>query len=443
MLCSALTAASLISIAVPGNAHAEGLKAVVQKTIDSNPEISALKANRLAIDQELVAAKGRRLPKIDISGGYGYLGRDQTSGQGLSSFDGETYRYQLGGTLSMPVFDGFERRHEIERQKNRVGSAKLRVLDTVSSLSLQAVRAYIEVQRTSSVADISRANVRRHRSILDRVSSRVDGGRAADAEARQARARLQAALASRHQSEAAYRDAVALYVTVVGEYPANLTYINAPFSRLPKTVDAAIEIARSNAPALGALEHDLNAAKEEVGVAKAEFYPKVDLEMSANRRRDENDLFGEQDDFSTMLVVKKNLFNGGQDRARIAEARHRADQVYYTLRNAGRLLDKEIRLSWSAITSSRLRTIDLEQQLEENNSLVDAYIQQFDLGQRSLMDILDVQNEIFVTEATLVNERMIGTFNVYRVFSAMGQLHDVLGLALPDEAVMDADPSRF
>ena len=423
--------------------RAETLQSIVQKTIDSNPEISALKANRRAIDEELVAAKGRRLPKIDINGGYGYMGRYQTSGEGLSAFDGETYRYQLGGTLAMPVFDGFERRHEINRQKNRVGSARLRVMDTVSSLGLQAIRAYIEVQRTGDVLEISRQNMNTHRSILNRVSKRVAGGRAAEAEERQARARLEAARASKHQSEAAQRDAIALFVAVVGEHPANLRDISAPYSRLPKTVNEAIDISRAKAPALNALEHDLNAANHEIGVAQAEFYPKVDVEVSANSRRDDNPLFGEQDDFSAMLVVKKNLFNGGQDRARIAEARHRADQVYYTLRNAGRLLEKEIRLSWSALTSSQLRAHAIGNQLTENQSLVDAYIKQFDLGQRSLMDILDVQNEIFVNQTTLINEQMIAAFNVYRVFAAMGQLPFIMGVELPDEATMEASNSRF
>jgi adhesin transport system outer membrane protein len=425
-----------------GKVSAETLQSVVARTVLSNPEVAALRANRLATDEELEAAKGLGKPKVDIKTATGYVTRDE-EGEGATGYEADTWRTEVSGVISVPLFDGWKTHYEVERQVNRVDSARNRVADTANSIALQTVQAYLEVQRASSVAAIAERNVAAHRAILSRVGQRASAGKSAEAEVVQARARLKAAEAALVEAHASLIDARSLFISVVGEAPGDLAPVAPPSHMLPNSVEAAVERARAEAPSLAAVRHDILAAEAEAGTAWSEFYPKLDLEVSGHRKDDSDHNFGDDDEFSALLVVRKNLYNGGIDSARTRETRHRVEQTQAIAANAGRLIEKEVRLAWLAIKSSSMRAVHLAQQIEQNRLLINAYTGQFDLGERSLMDILDVQNEIFTTETSLVTERFVGVYNSYRLIAAMGSLLPALDVPMPEEAVVAADSWRL
>jgi len=132
--------------------------------------------------------------------------------------------------------------------------------------------------------------------------------------------------------------------------------------------------------------------------------------------------------------VRWNLFNGGIDKARIGEAKARAMEAAEISANTQRIIEREVRTSWNAILAAEQRVPALSRQLELNRSTRNVYNQQFDAGQRRLLDLLDIQNETFVTEASLRTEELIGRYNTFRVLAAMGRLVEALGLDLPGEA---------
>lgn len=433
---------SVLLLAASPIAGAEGLRSVVGKTLGSNPELSALASNRLAIDEELEAAKGISGPTVDVKAAAGYAWTSQLKDNGIDpGFEDETGRVELSGVIQLPVFDGWKTYYEVERNAYRVESARFRVSDTANSLALQAIQTYLEIQRANAVVAISEKNVRAHRSYLSRVQTRVAGGSAAEAEMIQARTRLAAADAALIEAQARLQDAFAAYLAVVGEPPGKLEPVGAP-RYLPASVQTAVEDAVSFAPSLNALSNDVAAAQSAIGTAEAEFYPKVNVEIAGDHTVDSDVDFSDESNFTALLVVKKNLYNGGVDTARVREARHRAEQARQTAMNAQRQIEKEVRLSWMAMRSAKERQVVLRRQLDHNRALVVAYGKQFDLGQRSLMDILDVQNEIFTTETTLASESFSGTFNSYRVLAATGKLLEALDLGLPDEATRVADQER-
>lgn len=421
-------------VIAPISVHAETLRSAVQKPLERNPEVGALRANRLAIDQELEAAKSLGRPRLDITASTGYVATHRMTTGGDNDLHADTRRSQIGGVLSVPVFDGHKTRSEVDRQANRVDSARFRVRDTASSLALQAVRAYLEVLRTRQIVHIARKNVAAHNRTLQRIFRRVKAGRSADAELSQIRARIEAARASVVEARARHADAVTFYISVVGEAPNGLRPYKTPTNRLPKTVNTAISVALAESPALAALTHDLKAAEAAIRSARSEFYPKVNVEVSANRRQDSDRAYDDQDDVSAMLVLRKNIYNGGRDTARVRETFHRANQVRFAVENARLSITKEIRLSWTAIKSASLRYRVIGRQISQNRKTLRSYEKQFDIGQRSLLDILDVQNEYFVNETTHVTEKFIASFNVFRILAAMGTLTEVMNAQLPEEA---------
>lgn len=429
---------ALASCLGPSFAAADSLRDVVERTVQTNPEVAALRANRLATDEELEAAKGLGRPRLDVRGAAGYVAHDEAS-LGGAGYEADTYRREVSGIASMPLFDGWKTYYEVDRQGNRVNSARHRVADTANSIALQAVQAYLEVQRAQAVLEIAEENVGAHREILGRVQARANAGKSARSEAVQAEARLNAAEAARVEAQARFIDAQSLYISVVGDAPAGLAPVSIPGHMLPASAEEAVERAVADAPSLIALHHDVLSAEAEVGTAESEFYPKLDVEVAGRVKDDTDHNYTDEQEVSVQLVLKKNLYNGGIDSARVRETKHRIDQSRSIEANARRLIEKEVRLSWLAMQSAKQRATLLAEQVENNQALVAAYTGQFELGERSLMDILDVQNEIFTARSDLVTERYARVYNAYRLLAAMGSLLQALEVAMPEEALTEPD----
>lgn len=414
-------------------AMADGLADVVQQALDSNPELGAIRYNRQAIDHELRAARGLRLPSADVKVDAGRHRDAQETALGIKSPGDWHDHTNVYGVVSQRLFDGFESVHEIARQKNRVESARWRVADTANSIALRAVQAYFEVQRARGVVKAARSNLERLESIEKRVQARVSAGQANSAERTEAGARAASARAVLAESEARELDADALYRAVVGSPPGVLAGAGEPKS-LPRTVVDAVNKAVDAAPSIIATQHDATAASAAVGTAYSRFYPKLNVEVSAEHGRGIEEGSDRQSDARAMLVVRWNLLNGGIDRARVYEAAARASEAVEINANARRIVERETRVSWNAMTSARARVPALRRQAELNRETRTTYLAQFDTGQRRLLDLLDVQNEVFVAEAALITEEFVGYYNAYRVLAAMGRLVEGLGLVAPGEA---------
>lgn len=429
----------LAAVAIP-QAAADNLFGVVQEALESHPELGAIRFNRRAIDNELNAARGLRLPTIDLKADAGRRHSETRTGFGIEATQDWHTSRGAGAVLSQRLFDGFEARHEIARQRNRVESARWRVNDTANSIALRAVQAYLECIRAGAVLDAARANLSAHEGLLSRVRRRAEGGVANAAESTEAAARTANAKAIAAEAEARLHDAMALFKSVVGRLPVKLD--QAPAARgLPGTVDAAVGEAVVAAPSIVATNFDAIAAEAAVGSAYSRFSPKLNLELGTSRYWSVSEIGDKDFDASAMLVVRWNLFNGGIDKARVWEAKARAAEASEISANTARNVERETRVSWDAHKAAVIRVPALREQLRLQRSRRSAYLEQFDTGQRRLLDILDVQNEIFVVDSSLRTEELIGIYSGYRLLAAMGRLVPALGLELPSEAAVPPAPT--
>lgn len=413
---------------------------VVQETLQSNPEIGAIRYNRRAIDNELNAARGLNLPSFDVQANVGRNRNHNRTGSGFVDTNRWHDQQGVGTVLSQRLFDGFESRHEIARQENRVESARWRVNDTANSIALRAVQAYLECIRAEAVLNAARSNLNAHRSLLDRVRRRADGGVANAAEDAEAAARTANAKAILAQAEETARNADALFKSVIGRMPGRL----APAPRahnMPRTEEAAVAAAVQAAPSVHATQFDALAAEAAVGSAYSRFSPKVNFEVTTNHDWGLVENHDRNYDAAAMVVVRWNLFNGGIDKARIWESRARAAEARHISANTALTVERETRVSWASLRASSIRVPELRNQLSLQRKRQRAYLQQFDTGQRRLLDLLDAQNEIFVVESSLRTEELIGIYSGYRLHASMGQLLPALGLELPPEAVVPPAPT--
>jgi len=402
-----------------GGVHAESLKAAIRHALRTHPEISALRHNRRAIRQELKAAKGLWMPKVDVVAKAG----------GYTSKDTTQERFEVSTVLTQPLFDGGRGSHEQKRQRARVASARARIDDTATAIALRVIQAYSETLRANATLAAARRNLRALRGIAWMVRRRANAGSGDAAETAQASARVAAARAALAEARQKVRDARALYLTTVGHAPRKLSSVAVPARRMPRTLREAIRIAMSHAPKLTALKHDTEAARAAIGTAESALMPKFDLEVSGNYANRLKHTSAEVLNGKALVVMKWNLYNGGINAARVSEAKARASEARSQAFASALRVERELRFAWDAMTAARARVRDLRGQLAANRRSLAVQKRQFTLGKRTLLDILDTQNEIFMSEMALDNAIFSGRYNAWKVMAITGRLLPALRLA--------------
>lgn len=406
------------------------LRDAVATGVTTHPEYGTIINNRRATDEELRQAQGGYLPSVDAesSGGWEWT-RDDADGAPHDTSN--LWRYQAGITLTQMLFDGFETKYEVARQKARVASAAHRVWETSEFLGLDIVEAYLNVLRQRELLTIARANVDRHAEIERQMVDSSSAGRTTQADVEQARARLASARANEASVRESLRTSEAMYMTKVGEAPRTLERPSSPLANLAETVDDEIKQALVGSPTLASRESDIETAAAEAQQTKSTFYPQLDFQTGASRANDTGGDEGNVDSARALVIMNWNLYRGGADTARVREGVYRQAQAKETRAQAGRAVEEDVRKTWAQMVSANERAREFVAMADSNEKVVGAYFDQFNLDRRTLLDVLDSQNEYFVSRSNAINAQYVELFAGYRLLAIKGKLLPVLGVAYP------------
>jgi outer membrane protein, adhesin transport system len=136
-------------------------------------------------------------------------------------------------------------------------------------------------------------------------------------------------------------------------------------------------------------------------------------------------------------VMRWKIFDGFANTANVREQKQRADEVHARLFQRTRQAEEDVRSAWSRLTNQSRLVTELEAQARVSDDLLLSYREQFNVGRRSLLDVLDAQNTRFNVQASAETARMAKVYAQYRVLAAANRLVEALGVQMPAEAVMN------
>jgi adhesin transport system outer membrane protein len=418
-------------------AAAQTLPEAVRLALRRNPEVLAAAANARAGVALFDQAGAGRLPTIDVRGA---AGREESENVGLelSGRDSRTLLRREGSlTLRQNVFDASQVRSEMERQSFRLDSSRYRLIETGETVALRAAEAYIEALRDRDLVRLAEENVARHEDLLQKTQFRFKSGVGQRADVEQASARVALARSSLESARGTAEDSAARFNRVVGRPPSGLGPAPSVAKYLPPSSNVAQADGVENAYGVHAARAELLAARAGVRTVRADLMPRVDVELSANRNRDIDGVKGPNNDTQAMLVMRYNLFRGGADDARIREAMERETVALETLNNAVQSTEESVARTWSALVASRNRLAPLEAHARATAQVLEAYRAQFELGKRSLLDLVNAENELFQARSALRTGQATAQSAEYRVLAAVGSLVKAFGLT---EEIIRLDP---
>lgn len=189
---------------------------------------------------------------------------------------------------------------------------------------------------------------------------------------------------------------------------------------------------------------DINAAENERSSAQSSYYPRVTLELDGNWNNNldgedgiagtgafRTDVGGYNNDLVAMVRVRYNLFAGGKDLAREKEAAYKIGEAKEIRQRAYREVVEGVNLAWNAYEMLTPQKDYIREHVKAAKDTQVAYTQQFNLGQRTLLDLLDTENELFEARKDYLQAEFDEIVAKYRVLNATGRLLDSLKVTRP------------
>lgn len=436
-------ACAVLLTALPALAAAqvpEQLREAARQAVVSNPEVQARWNALQASDAERDVARGGYFPTVDLNAGAGRE-RLRRPDQPAESYN----RRGASLTLNQMVYDGFFTRHEVQR----LGYARLvryyELLDASEGAALEAVRAYADVSRYREQVELAKQNYVEHKRVFDQIDERVGAGVGRRVDLEQASGRLALAESNLLTEVSNLHDVSARYLRIVGTPVADsLDAIPETLGSepLPESTTEVLRAALNSNPALNAAVENVRAGQSALETRRAANHPRVDLRARQAINRNLDGVSGNTREGVVEVVLNYNLFRGGSDQARIRQA---ADELNLA-KDLREKSCRDLRQTLSIAHNDTRRLTEQLTYLDQHQLSIEkareAYRRQFDIGQRTLLDLLDTENEYFQARRAYVNARYDRVIAQARSLNGLGRLMSALDVAreeMPTAADLDQD----
>jgi adhesin transport system outer membrane protein len=430
-LKATVAAAALCVLGSASPASADTLEEAITKALDFNPRIKAASSNKDAIGYELRQSRSYYLPQADLRAGAGIARYDDLSSRNNfgGSVDGDPEELSL--ILQQRIFDGYEADSLVARDKARVTGAARRVYESSEFLGLDVTEAYLDMLRAQKVLDLSVENAQIHENILSSLQERGRGGVGSFADIAQTEARLLRAESAVEDAQNQLLDAQAAYIALVGDAPASVNDVTCPTAALPADEQETLAQLVATNPTVRALDADVDANEARVDLSESTYYPKVNLEANASHFDEQDGALTYEDDVRLMVMMRWNLYSGGRDMAAEREASSRLGQSKFERSVALLQAEEETRRAWNSLRSAERRSTLLADAVVSSVETRDAYREQFLVGDRTLLDVLDAENEVYVVSTELVDAETVRCFQQFAIIALTGSLLQTVGVEVP------------
>lgn len=445
-LISFAAAALLCGTALPALAQSGGEPVSMQNAIavamESNPEIIQAQMNTEAIQFERRQAQGLYAPRVDVEASAGARRLENRTRRSLGTSDNWLYPVEAQARAEWVAVDFGRRRGELLRQASRVDGASLRVVERSEFVALQVARQYLDVLLQQRVAAASQDNTAFHRVLVGDLTQGVQQGSISIADQQQAEERLQAALVRNAEAEESLQNAKITLRALTGLdvdqvlLPPQLT------SALPGSVGEAVGLARTNNPRVREAVADVDAATAMIASARGDLYPELGVDVTGRIGEDIDGFNGNANDVQGRVFMRWNIFDGGINRAKVQEMVRRASQARYRLHQMQRDAEEDVRMAWNAKDNRATIVSALERQSQVTDDLLLSYRSQFNVGRRSLLDVLDAQNTRYNAQVRLETARFSQLFAEYQALAAVNGFLQALEIS-PGAGAGMAERERF
>ncbi len=428
-------AATAIYLLLVSVCHAEKLEDVVRQVACNNPEILMRSAIKYANTNQLRDSVGGYLPSIDFAAAYG---RDHNKNfftrlENPTNGNLTLTRSEAGFSIKQMLFDGFGVRSSVEADSARVKASSLEVLAKLDDVIVEVTAAYIDTIMLRSIYMHAKENVANHQKMLDILTSdQAPDLKKGDIDL--ARSRLSQAQSWMLNIQRDIRDSQAEYIKVVGAKPGVMFRPDAPDKLLPTSEESAVAVAVNNNPLVAIANTEIQQARAEKRGARANYFPKLDLELYGMTGQNVDGYNQHINSLGAMLLLKYNIFRGGKDVAQEKKAGWMVEEKKYSLSENIRLIERNMRKTWSAYVNYKGQLSYLKERVETLQKTRDSYYGEFMDSKRDIFEVMDAEGELYNAKANYVAAQYKELLSRFIILKEMGKIREYFRVTAPVSA---------
>ena len=415
---TALLAAMGLALSTP--AHAETLRQALASAYKNNPRLDAERARLRATDEEVPRAISGYRPTVTGSADIAYQRQDTKPN---SQNDGETHPHGYAVNATQPIFSGFRTLNQVREAEATVRAGRETLRVTEQSVLLEAVTAYMDVVRDQAIVRLRENNVTVLSRELKATDDRFKVGEVTRTDVAQATARRAGAVSAFDLAKANLKTSRATYERVVGLAPSNLVEPAAPEKQLPKSASDASAIATKENPAVVAALYREQASRHTVDRIWGELLPEVRVDASYTKRYDPSRTTDESETTSVVGRLSVPIYQGGEVHARVRQAKHTHVSRLQEIEQARTETVATAVAAYSRLEASRAQLTSDLAQVAANQTALTGVREEEKVGQRTLLDVLNAEQELLNSQVQLATTKRDVIVNSYNLLSSVGRLN--------------------
>jgi adhesin transport system outer membrane protein len=397
---AAAVSLALITGAAAGQ-EITGYGEAITTALATNPAVTTAYYEFEATRESEAVARGELLPSVDLAGDYSWQDR-QTPIVDFGDYEADSLRF----SITQLLFDGFQARDQMRARRYEKLARYYDFYTASQQTALAATEAYLDTLLFQELVRYAEDNYVTHRQVYNKIAERAAGGVSQRVDLEQATARLALAESNLLTEVTNLHDTRVEFQRIVGLLPGeDLPLPQMPEQAIPATREDALRVAYQNSPDVNRAIEEMRAAREEHNATRGPMLPRFDLRYRNEQESNTDGILGDYDLEAVEVVMSYNLYRGGADAARRREFSNRYYAAIESRKDVCLSVRRETMIAYNDIDVLRRQVAYLEQQLEAQDRTRRAYNDQFDIGQRSLLDLLDSQNEYFDTQRALISAR--------------------------------------
>lgn len=397
---------------------AQTLDEALIQTYQSNPTLSAARAQLRATNERVPQALSGWRPLVEAQGSGGKAQDDDirpdTDSEGRSPASADL-------TVTQPLYRGGRTVAGTERAENEVLAQRARLATTEQDVLLSAVTAYADVWRDQSVLELNISNEQVLGRQLEATQDRFDVGELTRTDVAQSESRLTSATADRIGAQGNLSTSRATYENVTGSYPGRLVQPPLP-GGLPESLTSIIAMAEAANPDVLATTYNELAAQRSVREVEGELLPSVELQGSVGYQHERTSRTSEGSTAEILAVVRVPLYQQGAVSSRVREAKQVASQRRLQVREAIRRAREDAISAWERLQTAQAQIAAFQQSVRANEIALEGVRQENAVGARTVLDVLDAEQELLDAQVSLVGAQRDEIVATFEVLSAVGRM---------------------
>lgn len=415
ILLSVISATTMLA----GPASSETLVDALTLAYANNPRLLAQRAQLRSVDEQVPQALSGYRPTSDITL---EAGKSNTRSEGgISPTKANRSPRSASISVNQPIFRGFRTLFDTRRAKAAIMQERARLVSVEQDVLFDAVAAFMNVVRDQAVLGLNVKNEQVLRRQLQATRDRFQVGEVTRTDVSQAEARLAQARATRVQAEGTLQISRANYRRVVGKLPAKL---NRPTKiiRIPVNQKIVVENASRGAPDLVAARFAETAARHNVDVITGELLPTISLNGSLTRSVGVSSRKNRTSTGTITAQIVIPLYQAGLPSSRVRQAKQIVSQRYQEIIDARRIAVEAATQAWHNLQTARAQVRAFAVAVKANTTALDGVRQEAAAGLRTVLDVLDAEQELLDSRVNLVRAQRDVVVTSYNVWRSMGVL---------------------